>query len=148
MNVDPVYLQIFLVLIAFYCLVLLYVRVTSKFTDLKDIGVIDEVLPLDTRYKFPLLSPVIPLVYSAEILDTIQPSSDLYSSQEGMFNLLNQPQSGKLNELDYSGGKTQLIKIPLQMNEPYNEPLRSQDILITPYNRIKYSVSGNCAAEN
>jgi hypothetical protein len=144
-----VYLQILLVLLVFYCFVLLYVRLTSKFTDLKDIGVIDEVLPLDTRYKFPLLSPVIPLVYSAEILDTVQPSSDLYSSQDpGMFKLLNQPQSGKLNELDYSGGKTQLIKIPLQINEPYNEPLRSQDILITPYNRIKYSVSGNCSAEN
>jgi hypothetical protein len=44
------------------------------------------------------------------------------------------------NELIYSGGYTQLLKIPLQMNEPNSfEQLRSQDVLITPYNRIKYS---------
>jgi hypothetical protein len=44
------------------------------------------------------------------------------------------------NQLYYSGGTTEMIKIPLQYNVPYEpEQLRSQDILITPYNRIKYS---------
>ena len=44
------------------------------------------------------------------------------------------------NLLTYSGGTTELLKIPLQMNEPNSyEQLRSQDVLITPYNRVKYS---------
>lgn len=34
--------------------------------------------------------------------------------------------------------KTELLQIPLQSNDPYNEPLRTQDILITDYNKIKY----------
>ena len=32
--------------------------------------------------------------------------------------------------------------IPLQMNEPFNEQLRSQEVMITPYNRIKYNITG------
>ena len=31
-----------------------------------------------------------------------------------------------------------MIKIPLQYNEPYDEPLRTQNILINDYNVIKY----------
>jgi hypothetical protein len=33
-----------------------------------------------------------------------------------------------------------LLEIPLQLNDPYNEPLRSQMQLITPYNKVKYSI--------
>ena len=70
---------------------------------------------LDTRYMYPLLAPVNPIVREA----TIGPKEE------------------------YSGGYAELLKIPLQMNDPNNsEQLRSQNILITPYNRIKYS--SNC----
>jgi hypothetical protein len=41
------------------------------------------------------------------------------------------------NQLLYSGGMNNLIKIPLQTID--SSMLRTQDVLITPYNRIKYS---------
>ena len=70
---------------------------------------------LDTRYSYPMLAPVNPIVRNT----TIGPKEE------------------------YSGGYSELLKIPLQMNDPNNmEQLRSQNILITPYNRIKYS--NNC----
>ena len=77
------------------------------------------------------------------MLNSIPTNNDLYTTQNYSTNDydLNQPINNNTNQLNYSGGSTQLIKIPLQMNEPYNEQLRSQEILITPYNKIKY---GNC----
>ena len=70
----------------------------------------------DTRYSFPYSPPVNPNV---------------------SMNTIN-------NKISYSGGYTQLLNIPLQMNDPNNsEPLRSQNVLITPYNRVKYS-SNDC----
>lgn len=43
------------------------------------------------------------------------------------------------NLLNYSGGDSKLVKIPLQINDPnQTEILRSQQILITQYNKHKY----------
>lgn len=67
----------------------------------------------DSRYKFPLQPPVNPMVGNTEVM------------------------YGK--ELNYSGGNGNIINIPLQMNYPFDEPLRSQTVFVTPYNQIKYS---------
>jgi hypothetical protein len=99
---------------------------------------------LDTRYEYPLVPPVNPMVYKTIIENNIPASPALYSNQDTLSNYtLEQPSIGDTNQLNYSGGTTQLIKIPLQYNEPYNEQLRTQEVLITPYNRIKYS-NTNC----
>ena len=87
----------------------------------------------DTRYQYPFNAPVNPMVSKSTRTDVMVPSTDLYSP---LFNNTN------LNQLTYSGGNTQLLRIPLQMNYPNSdEILRSQDILVTPYNRVKYSTS-------
>jgi len=71
----------------------------------------------DTRYSFRFSQPVNPIVGNSTIGD----------------------------KSEYSGGYAELLNIPLQMNNPNeSEPLRSQKVLITPYNRIKYSSNGNC----
>ena len=102
-----------------------------------------EVYLNDTRYNYPLTPPVNPNVYKTEVINSIPVNTDLYTSQEYSTTdyILDQPTISNTNQLNYSGGSTQLIKIPLQMNEPFDEQLRSQEILITPYNKIKY---GNC----
>jgi hypothetical protein len=93
----------------------------------------DQVHLLDSRYIFHTLSPVSPMSKQSVLYGTSIPSSDMY------YPFGNENTTG-INQLDYSGGNTQLLRIPLQMNEPNStEMLRSQDVLITPYNRIKYS---------
>jgi hypothetical protein len=85
----------------------------------------DNSTPFDSRYKYPLLPPVNTNVMNSVIKNDIPFSN---------------PDSGPGNQLVYSGGTNQLIQIPLQYNDPFQpEQLRSQNILITPYNRIKYS---------
>ena len=102
------------------------------------------VYPLDTRYNFPTKGPVNPNVYNSEIINSLPADKGLYSNQEIINEyILGQNKDIETNQLNYSGGTTEIIKIPLQFNEPYNEQLRSQEILITPYNRIKYSTT-NC----
>jgi hypothetical protein len=98
----------------------------------------------DTRYIFPLSPPVNPIV-SKSILETkieapnYAPVDDLINTDYSLVDNKSISNTGT-NELLYSGGTTALLKIPLQMNEPNSfEQLRSQDVLITPYNRIKYS---------
>jgi len=95
----------------------------------------------DTRMQYPELPPVNPNARNLVVLDNVRSSQDLYSNQGSEINygILNVPPAQNVNELVYSGGMTQLIKIPLQYNDPYNEQLRTQDILITPYNKIKYT---------
>jgi hypothetical protein len=70
----------------------------------------------------------------------IPPSSDLYTNQMYFTNewQLNQPGIDGANQLMTSNGEAKMINIPLQMNYPYNEPLRTTEVLITPYNKIKY----------
>ena len=77
---------------------------------------------LDSRYRYPNNPPVSPNVFHSEIVSGIPGSQELYG----------EPVSNLLDD-------NELIKIPLQYNTPNQEALRSQDILITPYNRIKYS---------
>jgi hypothetical protein len=60
----------------------------------------------DSRYQYPYLPPVNPIVYKTE---------------RNRFS----------NDLE-------LLKVPLQMNVPYDEQLRSQIISVTKYNKIKY----------
>jgi hypothetical protein len=81
---------------------------------------------MDSRYIYPYNPPVNPNVFNSLVYETIPVQEPLFNETGG-------------NELNYSGGTTELIKIPLQYNVPQNEALRTQDILITPYNRIKYS---------
>jgi len=104
-----------------------------------------EVHYLDTRYDYPNVPPVNPNAYKTLLVSSIPANSDLYSNQG--FNIdgyiLNQDENvDNTNQLEYSGGSTQILKIPLQMNEPFNEQLRSQEVMITPYNRIKYNITG------
>jgi hypothetical protein len=82
------------------------------------------------------------MVKGTVIKKQIPASPDLYFTQtyDTHNTLINSPPLESTNELYYSGGLNQLIQIPLQYNSPSDfEQLRSQDILITPYNRIKYS---------
>ena len=97
----------------------------------------------DTRIQNPFIPPVSPNARDSVILDNVASAQDLYSNQgaETRYSILDIPQAQGVNQLRYSGGTNELLKIPLQYNDPYNEQLRSQDILITPYNKIKY---GKC----
>ena len=97
---------------------------------------------LDSRYRYSELPPVNPMVNGSFVETNIPSSSDLYSSQtyNTPYTLLDQPENNT-NELNYSGGSTTIIKIPLQYNEPFEEPLRTQAILVNDFNKIKY---GQC----
>jgi len=138
------YSYLFFILAAFYIVVILFfktkpVQTVENFEETKKVTVNQ-----DTRYQFPLTPPVNPNIYGTEIQTVSPTNSDLYSDEEYLQHgkLLNQGNTNGTNQLSYSGGNCSLIKIPLQMNDPYNEQLRSQDILVTPYNRIKYSTNG------
>jgi len=103
------------------------------------------VYTLDTRMKWKDLPPVSPNVESSVVKDNIPASPDLYysSGYDSNYYSIDAPTVENTNQLDYSGGTTKLIQIPLQYNVPYEpEQLRSQDILVTPYNKIKYGT--NC----
>ena len=96
----------------------------------------------DTRYRYRYNPPVNPMATSSVIKKKIEASPDLYFTQtyDSHNTLIDSPPAESTNELYYSGGLNELIQIPLQYNSPSSsEQLRSQDILITPYNRIKYS---------
>jgi hypothetical protein len=82
----------------------------------------------DTRYRYPYNPPVNSISLNTVLVSQVPGSADLYGSPEN--NLLTD--------------NMEIIKAPLQYNVPYNEQLRSQDILITPYNRIKYSTKSSC----
>ena len=148
------YLLIIVALLTFYFIFMLYIKSTSKFTP---VGIpATNVLPQqittnlepnvyeteDTRMQSPLLPPVNPMVRGATVQSTSFANPDLYNSQtyETSDYLLDNPPTNGTNQLVYSGGDTQLINIPLQYNYPYNEQLRTQQVLITPYNKIKYGV--------
>ena len=155
------YLIIVACLMVFYVLLMLYLKYgyksPSKFTPVES-GIPDverpaQKIPLnyepnvyeteDTRMQYPLLPPVSPMVRKRIIKNTIQANPDLYTSQtyDSSDSILDTPPTVDTNELVYSGGDTQMINIPLQFNYPYDEQLRSQNILVTPYNKVKY---GNC----
>ena len=96
----------------------------------------------DTRQQFYELPPVNPMVRRSKTVNAIQSSPDLFTNQpyNTDYSILDTPMT-MTNELEYSGGKASMIEIPLQMNYPNdNEQLRSQKILVTPYNKIKYGV--------
>jgi len=158
---EQKYLIILATLIGFYCIVIFYLKnKKSQFdnntinqqkqpllNNVKEIQKNENINHLDTRYDYPLTPPVNPNVYKTQIVTVNPANSDLYSTQDHLVNgyALNQNNNVQTNQLDYSGGSTQLLKIPLQFNEPFNEQLRSQEVLITPYNRLKYNTTGNCS---
>ena len=84
----------------------------------------------DTRQQFPALPPANPMVRKSQFIKNLPANQDLYDGP-----------TEQTNQLVYSGGTTEMIRAPLQMNYPYNEQLRSQNILVTPYNKVKY---GSC----
>ena len=97
----------------------------------------------DTRQQFSDLPPVNPMVRKTKTITSLQSSPDLFTDQpyNSKFSILDMPTSPS-NQLLYSGGETSMLEIPLQMNYPNDdEQLRSQKILVTPYNKIKY---GSC----
>jgi hypothetical protein len=131
------YLIILISLVVFFSIITIYLKNKDKFKT-KEINSKEQpVYKLDTRYDYPLNPPVNPIAYKSVILNSVPVSKDLYSNEE-----MESTETMDTNQLNYSGGSTQLIKIPLQFNEPYNEQLRTQEILITPYNKIKYGI--NC----
>ena len=154
MFVDN-YLFLILVLMVFFYILMLY-KQRSKFTPGVPTSKMQHLTrsrpnvyntqdtqdTQDTRNHFPLLPPVNPIARLRTVQNVIPIEQDLYSSQSyDNFNyVLDTPYTQDTNSLVYSGGDTQLIKVPLQFNTPYNEQLRSQDILITPYNKVKYSI--------
>ena len=159
-NINE-YLVIVACLMGFYVVLVLYLKYGYKqavsFTPL-DSGIPDierqpQEVPIryqpnvyeteDTRMQYPLLPPVSPMVRKRNIRNIIPANPDLYTSQtyESSDSVLDTPPTVGTNELLYSGGDTELINIPLQFNYPYDEQLRSQPVLITPYNKVKY---GNC----
>jgi len=158
-NIND-YLFIILALVVFYFLLMVYLKygykqttftpVESSIPDIeqkpKEINVVytpNIYETEDTRMKYPLLPPVNPMARNRTIKDVIPASTQLYNSQpyESTEYLLDTPPDTLTNELVYSGGDTQLISVPLQYNYPYDETLRAQDILITPYNKVKF---GTC----
>jgi hypothetical protein len=158
-NIND-YLAIVAVLLAFYVVMMLYLKYgyrASQFTPV-DSGIPDverppQLVPIlpqrnvyeteDTRMQYPLLPPVSPMVRGTIRKDVIPANQDLYTSQsyDTSNGILDTPPTQNTNELLYSGGDTQMISVPLQYNYPYNEQLRSSNILVTPYNKIKF---GNC----
>jgi hypothetical protein len=147
------YLIILIALIVFFYIIKIYLKKknsTFNKTTLDEVNQnnqnTEQVYKLDTRYDYPLNPPVNPMVYKSIVLNSVPASTELYSNQEmnatGYILNENSNEGNGTNQLNYSGGSTQLIKIPLQFNEPYNDQLRSQEVLITPYNRIKYGM--NC----
>ena len=140
-SIMDCYLIILVILVAFFCIILLYVKYNySQFAVIPDVfqapveikpEVSKDIHYLDTRYHYPELPPANPIVEKSVLLTVIPANSDLYSPMGNI--------GSPTNQLDYSGGTTEMIKIPLQMNVPYDEQLRSQEILITDYNKIKYS---------
>jgi hypothetical protein len=138
------YLSILVSLVAFFCAILLYVKynypqdnfaiipdVFKPPMDITPVVVSKDIHYLDTRYRYPTLPPVNPNIKKSILLKVIPANSDLYSPLGNI--------GSPTNQLEYSGGTSEIIKIPLQMNVPYDEQLRSQEILITDYNKIKYS---------
>jgi hypothetical protein len=113
----------------------------SYYTDISS-GNTGDVYSLDTRYYYPYTPPVNPMATQSVLVNQIKASPGLFYTQTATAQnaLLDSNTNESTNELLYSGGDTQLLQIPLQYNVPYQpEILRSQPILITPYNRIKYS---------
>ena len=158
-NIN-IYLSIILTLMVFYCVVIFYLKnqQQSHFTPVesgipavsKTPGVVyikpspNVYQTEDTRMEFPTLAPVNPIARRRIITRDIPAEKDLFNNQEyGLNNyyVLDTPPPTDINQLISSSGPDEMIKIPLQFNEPYNEQLRSQDILVTPYNKIKY---GTC----
>jgi len=87
----------------------------------------------------PTLPPVNTNVEKAKVITSIPASQDLYTKGNEQYMVLDTEPEPNTNQLLYSGGSPQLISIPLQMNDPNeNESLRSQQILVTDYNKIKY----------
>ena len=143
------YLGILVSLLVFYCVILLYTKCSCK-ANFRAVPAslmlfepaTQEIYLNDTRTKFAEIPPVNPNVLKSEVLNVVP--ANMYSLQDYSVEgyLLDQPVKGSTNQLTYSGGNAELIRIPLQFNAPFDEQLRSQEILITDYNRIKYS--SNC----
>ena len=104
---------------------------------------ITNVYQYDSRNIFKTVAPVNPNFLNRTVSNVSPVDFDLYNIQP--YNdkdyVLNGTIPDNTNQLLYSGGNTQMITIPLQINDPYNENLRTQKVLITDYNKIKY---GNC----
>ncbi len=130
------YLGVAVSLIAFYFCIIIYLRNQGNFRDIPGIPPVTQKdnlsnspLEEDTRYKYPNNPPVNPIVKKS-IIQTVVPANDTFGTP-----------LEETNTLLYSGGLGELIKIPLQMNVPEKEMLRSYNVLITPYNKVKYSNS-------
>ena len=157
-NIND-YLAIVAVLLAFYVVIMLYLKYgyrASQFTPV-DSGIPDverppQMVPIlpqqnvyeteDTRMQYPLLPPVSPMVRGTIRKDVMPAEQDLYTIQSyDTYNgILDTPPAQNTNELLYSGGDTQMISVPLQYNYPYNEQLRSYNTLVTPYNKVKFGM--------
>ncbi len=131
-------------------LLLLFFMYTTK-SSFSPIDIIDttndRILPIEdnsiynSRIEYPYNPPVNTNIKGSFIINKKIPSSDLYSNLamvNGGKQLSPEPMQQNINELNYSGGSSTILEIPLQYNYPTNEILRSQKILITDYNKNKY----------
>jgi hypothetical protein len=156
--------MIFICLLGFFAAMILYIKfVYQKFTPVhsgipavtaptiynplpqgtNSPEIQEDIHSFDTRYQYKYQPPVNPMVKESVIYKTLPANEDLYTqgNYESKYSLLEQEPNGPTNQLNYSGGETQMISVPLQKNYPYGDNVRSNDILITPYNKIKY---GTC----
>ena len=149
------YLLLIIILISFFIIILVYVKYFYKInftpvtSGIPDTESKNQVIDLkeepnvyqteDTRIQFSDLAPVNPIVRKRVIIDSEPVNQDLFTPYfDTGFSILDTPPTPNTNELN----DNIMIKIPLQMNYPNdNEQLRSQKILVTDYNKIKY---GNC----
>ena len=128
---------------SFFVVILLYIKYfykqNSKFSAIDKTGAEPNVYQTeDTRMQFSALPPVNPIVRKRVIIDSKPINQDLFTPYFDNYSILDTPPTPNTNELNGNN----LIEIPLQMNYPNeNEILRSQKILVTDYNKIKY---GNC----
>jgi hypothetical protein len=150
------YLRTLVCILAFFCVVLIFIKNRKSTFVVPDVfktkkvsfPKLEQVHYLDSRYKYPYDPPVNPITMLSEVVTDIKPNSDLYTPFTNFYEINDSENSiitpeNNTNELNYSGGKNVLLKVPLQMNYPNEyEQLRSQNILITPYNKNKYS--NNC----
>jgi hypothetical protein len=157
-NIDN-YLRLLIALMMFYLVFMVYLKYNTpqpftpvssgipNITSMQNRPVIKQQPNIyetdDTRMQYPLLPPVNPNVRNRLIKKSVNADPDLYNVQSYDTDkfILDTPSGQNTNQLLYSGGNATLLEIPLQFNEPFNEQLRSQEILITPYNQNKY---GNC----
>ena len=93
----------------------------------------------DTRRVYPLVAPVNPkMLRNTRIIQSEPVSPYLFTRQEysDEYYELDQPEIGYSNQLNNNKA---IFEMPLQIDNKTKDFIRTQDIMVTPYNYIKYN---------